>query len=173
MKSVGKHILMFVYCFLLQVMILDNIQGFYWFQPYVYIFFFLYLTPEIPKWSSVLIGFAIGIFFDLFLNSHGVHATAGVIIGFAKPYIAALNTAVAPARENEQGSWLNKARPKFRYYFLLLFIATHHFIVFVLENFNSNFFVITLPAFVISSLSTFVLILISDELFHKTFAKRK
>jgi cell shape-determining protein MreD len=172
MKQVLLPILMFFYVVLIQVFIIENLHFSMFFQPFIYLFFVLYLSPTLPKWLSVLMGFMVGIFFDMLFNSPGIHAAATTIIGFLKPYIAVFNNVQAPARENEQGSWLNKSRPKFKYIFLISMVSVHHLIVFVLENLQSSFLTVTLPIFFTSVISSLLLILISDELFHKTFKFR-
>lgn len=172
MREALLFTLIFVFCFLLQVVMLPNVHGPFWFQPFPYLFFVLYLTPEIPKWASVLMGFLVGFLFDWFLNSYGIHASATLIIALLKPYLAAGNISPAPTREEEKGSWLHKGKARFKYLFLLSFIGLHHFWVFFMEMMGQNFAGAFLPTWLGSTSATFVLILIADELFFKTFRRK-
>lgn len=172
MKEGIKFTFIFIYVFLLQVLVLENVHGIFWFHPFVYLFFLLYLTPDLPKWASVLIGFFIGFIFDIFLNSFGIHASACLLVGLLKPYLAAGNINLAPAREEEKGSWLNKGKFRFKMLFLIVFILMHHFVVFFFEMLGQNLTKTFMPTWLGSSLATFVIILISEELFFKTFKSK-
>jgi hypothetical protein len=172
MKEVIQFSLIFVFCFLLQVVVLPNFYGPFWFQPFPYLFFILYFSPNIPKWASVLLAFSVGFLFDWFLNSYGIHASATLLIGLLKPYVALGNISPAPTREEEKGSWLHKGKARFKYLFLLSFIALHHFWVFLMEMMGSNFGSSFVPTWIGSTFATFFLILIADELFFVTFRRK-
>lgn len=173
MKDWQLFFLILIYCFLVQVLILENINVGFWFHPFVYLFFLLYLPPDLPKWLSVLVFFLVGFVFDIFLNSFGIHASACLILGLLKPFIAADNLSVAPTRDEEKGSWLNKGKRSFKIVFLLSFILVHHFWVFLLESMGHDFFTVLVPTWLASSAITYLFLILSEELFYKTFKFEK
>ncbi|MBX2984947.1 MAG: rod shape-determining protein MreD [Bacteroidia bacterium] len=173
MKDWQKYILMFIYCFGVQIVILENIHVAYWFHPFVYLFFLLYFPPVMPKWLSVLVFFMVGLLYDVFLNSYGIHASACLLLGLIKPFVTIGNVNTAPTREDEKGSWLNKGKRRFKTIFLLSFILIHHFWVFFLESLGHDFITVFVPTWLGSTILTYLFLLLSEELFFRTFRTSK
>ncbi|MCO6495953.1 MAG: rod shape-determining protein MreD [Bacteroidetes bacterium] len=173
MKEWQRFILIFIYCFVVQFLIIENIKVGFWFHPFIYLFFLLYLPPDIPKWLSVFLFFLVGLFFDIFFNSYGIHASACTFLGLIKPFVSIGNVNVAPAREEEKGSWLNKGKRRFKLIFLFSFILIHSFWVLMLESLGHDFISVIIPTWLGSTLVTFVLLRISEELFYRTFRTSK
>jgi len=172
MRELLKYSLILVYCFFVQLVFLENVHSFFWFQPFITLFFLLYMPYTLNKWQSVLISFSVGIFLDSLLNSYGVHTSASLFIGLFRPFFLNPSLFNAPARGDEKSIWLNKAGNKFKFAYLGLFILFYQFWVLLLETLGKNFFSIFLPTWILSSIFTLVLILLSEELLFRTF-KRK
>jgi cell shape-determining protein MreD len=158
-----------LYVIFMQLFVLANMSVSMYFQPYIYLFLLLYIEPDMPAWSQVLAGLFLGLLFDMMFNSQGVHIIAASTVGFLKPFLARIRASKVVAREKESASWLHATKPAFKHLFIISMIVVHHLLVFTLENLGHSFLFITLPTLLISSLATYILILLSDEIFFNTF----
>lgn len=162
-----------LFLIVIQVGILQNIQGMLWFQPYPYIFLLLVLTPDLPKWATLIICFAWGALFDIFFNSPGVHMIACLVLGYIKPFAVQFNSVKAPPRENETATWLHAARPGFRAVFVSLMVTLHHSLVLSLENWGQHILAFIVPLIGLNVLITLLLFLLLNQLFYHTFKPAK
>ncbi len=155
----------FVLLILLQGLILNDVnlwQGLA--IPYLYVLFLLMLPINIPKWAELIIGLACGLAIDMFTNTIGIHASACVLVAFARPLL--LN-AIAPRDGYEFGQRPTVSDQGFtwfiKYAFVLIFI--HHLWLFFLEVYSFTGFFTTLLRVVLSSIFTFLLVMLSQYLF--------
>lgn len=72
---------------LVQVIIFSNMNLSTLVNPYVFPLFILLLPFETPRWLLMLLGLLSGLALDLFLGSTGMHAAAGVLIGYLRPFL--------------------------------------------------------------------------------------
>jgi hypothetical protein len=167
-KSFGKYIIRFVILVLLQILVFNNIQLSGFIIPCFYVLFILILPFETPKWSLPLIGFILGLSIDLFTHTPGIHASATVLMAFARPFV--LNT-IAPREGYESGS-----NPTLYYYGLEWFlkysailVCIHHFFLFYIEIFRlSDFFATFLRAFLSSTFSIIFIVLSQYFIFKRS-----
>jgi len=79
----------FIVLLFVQVLILKNINIY---PPYVHIFiyplFILLLPLKTPHWALLLLGFLMGLCVDMFYDSLGLHAAAGVLIAYARKFVS-------------------------------------------------------------------------------------
>ncbi len=82
----------FIGLVLLQVLVFQNLNfggdsiiGYFHFI--IYPLFILLLPHDTPHWALILCGFFIGITVDIFYPSYGVHASAGVLTAFLRPFV--------------------------------------------------------------------------------------
>lgn len=132
--------------------------------PYLYVLFLLMLPINLPKWTELIIGLICGLAIDMFTNTLGIHASACVLLAFVRPLLL---KAIAPRDGYEFGqrptisdlgtSWY------FKYAFVLVFI--HHLWLFYLEVYSFSGFFTTLLRVILSSLFTFLLVILSQYLF--------
>ena len=86
-NTILKYGLISVVLILLQILVLNNIQFSGYVNPYVYIMIILILPSLTPSWLILLIAFFTGLVIDLFFGSPGMHASATLIAGFARPFV--------------------------------------------------------------------------------------
>ncbi|HWB64802.1 MAG TPA: rod shape-determining protein MreD [Chitinophagales bacterium] len=72
---------------LAQVLFFSNINFSVFINPYVFPLFILLLPFETPRWLLMLIGFFAGLMLDVFLGPTGMHAAAGLLIGYLRPFL--------------------------------------------------------------------------------------
>ncbi len=76
---------------LVQVFVLDQIPHLHRFIiPYIYFLFILWLPYNTPKLGLLLLGFITGLSLDYFKMTPGLHASACVLVAYARPYIITL-----------------------------------------------------------------------------------
>lgn len=165
-----RIILQQVFVFLLftgvQVTLLKNLVLFDTAFCFVYVGFLLFLPFEIGRTSLLLLGFLLGFVVDVFYDSLGIHAAAGVLIAFIRP--AWINV-LTP-----QGGYEINASPFIKqtavtwfvsYTFALLFI--HHTVIFFIEAGGLSVFFFTLVKVFSSTIFTFLVLVLVQLLFYK------
>jgi rod shape-determining protein MreD len=156
------YIISFVVIVLIQVMLMNNIQFSGFINPYFYILFIILLPINIPGYLLLILGFLLGITIDIFSNTPGIHASATVFIAFLRPFI--INSSNLDEKERMMiPTILNIGLKGFVKYVAIMIVA-HHFFLFYIEVFSFSGFLHTLLRCVLSSIFTFVFILISQFL---------
>lgn len=157
MLTVIQNTVSFIILVLTQVLVLNNIQFLGFINPYIYILFILSLPVRLPRWLTLVFGFALGIIIDAFSNTLGMHAFASVLIAYARSFVIKLFTAI------DEG---NNPTPSFhsfgvgayvKYVFVLVFL--HHASLFFLEAFSFSHFWLILFKTVLSSIISVLIIL--------------
>lgn len=170
MSSINlSHISRFIGLILLQGFVLINASLFNGLAiPFVYIFFILLLPVEINRVLLIFICFTTGFLVDLFYHTPGFHASACVLVGFIRPGV--LKTLQPREGYDLSGeiSIKNMGLSWFAIYAGIL-ILSHHFWLFVLGDFNFAYFPMTLLKIILSSIYTFIFIL----LIHLIFSRNK
>jgi rod shape-determining protein MreD len=100
-NTILKYGLIIVVLILLQVLVLNNIQFSGYVNPYVYIMIILLLPSLTPSWMVLTIAFFTGLVIDLFSGSPGMHASATLLAGFARPFVLRV---IAPRDGYDPGS---------------------------------------------------------------------
>ena len=90
-STIFANSLRFIGLLLLQVLVLKRLspgwESFNYIQVFIYPLFLFLLPLRTPHALLVFLGFVMGLSVDLFYTSLGVHASAGVFIGFVRPYL--------------------------------------------------------------------------------------
>jgi rod shape-determining protein MreD len=161
-----QNITRFFILVLIQALLLNNIHFSGFVNPYIYILFILLLPFETPGWLLLIIGFFTGLTIDLFSGTLGMHATATTFAAYTRPFV--LNI-IAP-----RDGYESRTQPTLRYYdifwiirFSVIIILIHHSTLFFIEVFRFSGFFYTILRIFLSSIFTFVLIIISQLLFFK------
>ena len=158
------NIVRFIVLILLQVLVLDNINLGGHVNPYLYVMFILLLPFETPGWLLLISSFALGISIDILSGTHGLHASASLLIAYLRPFIS---RSISANREFESGM-LPSIRDLGLRWFLMysfLMIVIHHFTLFLIEAFKWPGFLNILQRTMYSSIFTLLLVLISEYLF--------
>ena len=77
-RQIGRAILVV----LLQVLLFNHLQIGGWGFPMVYVLILMNLPVQIPRWAEMLIGVAVGLIFDVWNSSLGVHMAACIAFSF-------------------------------------------------------------------------------------------
>jgi hypothetical protein len=158
-----KHFLIF---FLLQVLIFRQMTFFDLGFPFPYLGFLLLLPLEASIMWMMILAFSSGLIMDIFYDSLGMHAFAGVLMIFSRQAWIALiapaggyETVVVPKVQNTGISWF------LTYAFPLVLL--HHFALFALEKGNFLYPGALLLKVLVSTLSTVALLIFLQYIFLK------
>ncbi len=160
-NTILKYGLISVVLILLQVLVLNNIQFSGYVNPYVYIMIILILPSLTPSWLILLIAFFTGLVIDLFFGSPGMHASATLIAGFARPFVLRI---IAPRDGYDPGSSLSMASYGFRWFviYATAIVLIHHTSLFFIEVFRFTDFFRTILRIIVSSIFTLAFILLIE-----------
>ena len=164
-RSILTNIVRFIFLFLFQVLILNNIQLSGYINPYLYVLFILMLPFQTPRWALLISAFFMGLSIDMFTHTPGLHAAASTFMAFSRPGLISL---LSSNKEIEPGS-----NPDIRVFGFAWFLAyasilvfLHHLVLFYLEVFRFSDFFMTMSRVLISSVVTIFLILLTQLLFY-------
>lgn len=147
MNNPIKHISIFLGLFILQTLVLNqiNVNGFI--NPYVFPLFIILLPFDTKPWVLLLVGFSFGFFIDLFNGTMGMHAFATTLMAFLRPYF--LNTFQPKSEKYNYPSLKNNG-----FAWLLVYVtsmlAIHHFCYFFIEAGSFSAFFLTLLLIIVS-----------------------
>jgi rod shape-determining protein MreD len=160
-NSILRFGLIFILLILSQVLLFNNIQFSGYINPYVYVMFILLLPVEIPAWLLLLLSFGTGLIMDFFSGSPGMHSSATVFAGFARPYILRI---ISPRDGYEPHVEPSMVIYGFRWFLIytLLVVLVHHTILFYLEVFRVTDFFRTLLRIILSSVFSITFILLVE-----------
>ncbi|MFD0794353.1 rod shape-determining protein MreD [Mucilaginibacter litoreus] len=160
------NLMRFVVLVLLQVFLLKNISLYNLSTPYLYILFILLLPFETPNLVLFALSFILGLTIDAFYNTPGLHAAACTLLAFVRVLFISI-TVQKDGFDNEPEPTLSIMG--FRWFFTYALILTlfHHFFLFNLEVFRWNEITYTLSRFLLSTVFTVFLMLVSGLLFFR------
>jgi len=160
-NSIIRYGLIFIMLLLLQVLVFNNIQFSGYVNPYVYLMFILLLPFEIPVWLLLLISFFTGLTVDVFAGTPGIHTSATVLAGFARPLVLRI---IAPRDGYESGGEPSMYVYGFRWFLIYtaLIVVVHHIALFYLEVFKLADFFRTFARVLLSSLFSIIFILLLE-----------
>lgn len=165
-KGYISQIINFIAFVLLQVMLFKNIALFDTSFCFVYIAFILLLPVETDRILLMILALATGLIIDVFYNSLGIHASAMVLIAFLRHYWLNIITPqggfdgnISPSVKNMGGQWFTT--------YALPLIFVHHFTMFFTETGGFQMFGFTILKVIMSTLFTFIVIIIGQYLLTK------
>ena len=148
----------------IQVLLFRNIALFDVAFCFVYISIILLLPIETDRIAVLLIAFIVGLTVDIFYNSFGIHASSAVLIGFIRVHWTNIITPQGGYDANSSPNLNNMGALWFATYILPL-IFVHHFTLFFTESGGFSFFWFTLLKVFLSTIFTFLAIIIIQLLF--------
>jgi rod shape-determining protein MreD len=150
----------------MQVFLLKNITLYNLSTPYFYILFILLLPFEIPNALLFVLAFILGLTIDAFYDTPGLHAASCVLLAFVRILFISI-TVQKDGFDNEPEPTMSAMG--FRWFFTYALILTlfHHFFLFNLEVFRFSEIPYTLSRFVLSSIFTVFLMLLTGFLFYR------
>lgn len=165
-RTILINLLRFIVLVFLQVFLFKNITLYNLSIPYPYILFILLLPFETPNIILFPLAFIIGITIDAFYDTPGLHAAACTLLAFVR--VSFINITV------QKDGFDNEPEPTlsimgFRWFFTYILVLTliHHFFLFNLEVFRISELQYTFVRFLLSSLFTVFLMLLSGLLFYR------
>ncbi|QQL50111.1 rod shape-determining protein MreD [Mucilaginibacter ginkgonis] len=161
------NLLRFLSLVFLQVFLLKNLTLYNLSTPYPYIIFILLLPFETPNFILFLLAFLTGLTIDAFYDTPGLHTSACVLLAAVRIAFISI-TVQRDGFDNEPEPTLSVMG--FRWFFTYASILTlfHHFFLFNLEVFRWSEIQYTLLRFLLSSVFTVFLMLISGFLFFRS-----
>jgi rod shape-determining protein MreD len=165
-RTIIINAIRFIGLVFVQVFLLKNITLYNLSIPYLYILFILLLPFETPNILLFLLAFLMGITIDAFYDTPGLHASACVLLAFVRILFISI-TVQKDGFDNEPEPTLSIMG--FRWFFTYALILTlfHHFFLFNLEVFRWSEIQYTFSRFILSSIFTVFLMLVSGLLFFR------
>jgi rod shape-determining protein MreD len=165
-RTILINLIRFVVLIFVQVFLLKNITLYNLSIPYLYILFILLLPFEIPNVLLFLLAFLTGLIIDSFYDTPGLHAAACVLLAFVRVLFISI-TVQKDGFDNDPEPTLSIMG--FRWFFTYASILTlfHHFFLFNLEVFQLSEIQYTLSRFLLSSIFTVFLMLVTGLLFFR------
>lgn len=170
MKNIIKHIVRFVIFVLAQALVFSQLNLGYGIHPMICSLYILLLPFDTRPIMLILIGFALGLSVDFFMNTFGLHASAAVLIAFLRPYIY---TRFAPRDGYDSSKEPTAKQIGYRWFIqvALITIIIHHFWFFLLEYFKWGAWKEILINTLLSSIITLLIFILIQIIFfnkHKT-----
>ena len=156
-SALFSNILRFILLLAVQIIIFNNINFMGFVSPFPYILFIILYPVNGNKSGLLFASFLLGLIMDMFSNSGGIHTTACIILAYFRPFIFKFSFGLSYEYQTVK---LNDVLTPERFSFILLSVAIHHFILFVLEAFQFSFFWDILVRTLLSTLFTIIICII-------------
>ncbi len=160
------NFLRFTALLFLQVFLLKNITLYNISTPYLYILFILLLPFETPNWLLFALAFVMGLSIDAFYDTPGLHAAACIVLAFVRILFISI-TVQQEGFDHEPEPTLSTMGFRWFFTYTLILTLVHHFFLFNLEVFRFSEIPYTLGRFVLSSIFTVFLMLLTGFLFFR------
>ncbi|MFT7335091.1 MAG: rod shape-determining protein MreD [Porticoccaceae bacterium] len=126
----------FILLLTVQIVIFNHMNFLGYIIPLPYILFIILYPVNGNKSALLLASFLLGITMDLFSNSGGIHATACLVLAYARPTIFKFSFGVSYEYQTIK---LNDILTPERFSFILISVVIHHVTLFILEAFQISF----------------------------------
>lgn len=165
-RTILINLVRFIVLVFLQVFLLKNVTLYNLSTPYLYIMFILLLPFETPNILLFALAFLIGITIDAFYDTPGLHAASCVLLAFVRILFISI-TVQKDGFDNEPEPTLSNMGIRWFFTYALILTLFHHFFLFNLEVFRLSEVSYTLSRFVLSSIFTVFLMLLTGFLFFR------
>lgn len=170
-RLVLQNIMRFIVLMLIQVLIMNKINFYGFLNPYVYILFILLLPFETPGWMLLLFSFVAGLTVDVFACTLGLHAASSVFAAFLRPLVIKF-VREKPDYDITTQPNLKQMGVKWFIGYSSIMILGHHLFLNLLDVFSFNELGQTMLRVVVSSLFTFIFVLLFEYIFTTDKEKR-
>lgn len=151
------NIFRFVLLLAVQIIIFNNMNFFGYISPFPYMLFIILYPVNGNKSGLLIASFLLGLIIDMFSNSGGIHTTACIILAYFRPYIFKFSFGLSYEYQTVK---LNDVLTPERFSFILISVAIHHFVLFVLEAFQFSLILDVLLRTVLSTVFTILICII-------------
>ncbi len=169
--DIFKYLGLLILLVVIQILVLDNINFgnslTFLFQPQIVIMFVLLLPANINHIWLIIIAFFAGLLLDSLCNTYGINAAILTLIGFLRFYFTADVENEISGREEDKKIWTSKKSKVWKWTYFLGFIVLYQFLFVLIDTLGKNFFTLGFWAIIVSSIVTFFLILILEDLLFK------
>jgi rod shape-determining protein MreD len=163
-KVILINVLRWLVLLFVQIFLLRNIGFYNLSTPFLYILFILVLPFNVPNLLLYILAFTTGLTIDAFYDTLGVHATACVVLAFAR--ISFISVSLNREAVDEPEPSLGNMGFRWFALYAILCVFLHHLIVFFLEAFKLSEFTYTLSRTLLSTCFSLFVILLSEFIFH-------
>jgi rod shape-determining protein MreD len=152
----------------LQAFILQQVDMGFWLHPMPYLMLFFIIPVNFDRFGYLILGFVFGTFIDLLSGSFGTHAASCVVMVFLKHYIDRrfVDFESLQLQGESYLSLQSRGWVTFFYYAISL-IGIHHLVFFSLDFFSLSQLGDILLSALISSIGTFLIVLLYKNVFNK------
>lgn len=163
-KSFITHSFQFLIFLSLQILLLRNLVLFDTAFCYLYIGFLLFLPIQMPKVRLLVLAFISGLTIDIFYDTIGINAAASVLLAYLRPYVLLVLT---PRDDYEKSDSVNVHVMGWRWFsvYTLFLVFVHHLALFFLELGSFREVGYTLVKVLVSTIFTFLVLVIIQLLF--------
>lgn len=163
-RSFLTHSFQFLIFLSLQVLLLRNLVLFDTAFCYLYIGFLLFLPIQMPKVMLLALAFVSGLTIDIFYDTIGINAAASVLLAYLRPYVLLVLT---PRDDYEKSDSVNVHVMGWRWFsvYTLFLVFMHHLALFFLELGSFREVGFTLVKVLVSTLFTYLVLVIIQLLF--------
>lgn len=159
MKTIGPiQIAQIILIWLIQVLLLNEIELFTYINPIVYPLIILILPAETKSLIVLIVAFVLGMGVDIFENSGGLHSFALTTLAFIRPSLLRL-VSTQKGLDFDRLSLEGMGLRKFLIY-VGLGLVIHHYVLFSLDAFTLYGLVYVLPQTLYTGVFSTVIILI-------------
>jgi rod shape-determining protein MreD len=151
------NIFRFILLLAVQVVIFNNMNFLGYISPFPYVLFIILFPVNGNKYGLLVASFLLGFLMDVFSNSGGIHAMACLVLAYYRPYIFKFSFGLSYEYQTVK---LNDVLSPERFSFILMSVVIHHFILFVFEAFQFNFFLDVFLRAILSSVFSIILCII-------------
>ncbi|WP_299060085.1 rod shape-determining protein MreD [uncultured Polaribacter sp.] len=161
-----NQILLFFFLFLLQVLLLNNINFLGNINPYLYIAFIFLFPLNENRFTFLFISFLLGLFIDFFSDSGGIHAFSTLFIAYFRLSFVRIYFRKNPA----DYPFFNLHQESFGKVFIYVSTLTviHHLIYFSFANFSFHNISMVLINTLNTSVFTLILYFLATSVFTKS-----
>lgn len=163
-RYIFVHSWQFIIFLALQILLMRNMVLFNTAFCFIYIAFLLFLPIQMPKVLLLVLAFVAGITIDIFYDTMGINAAACVLLAYLRPYVLLLLT---PRDDYEKNDSVNVHVMGWRWFmvYTLFLVFVHHLALFFLELGSFRAVGFTLAKVFLSTLLTFIVLVIIQLLF--------
>jgi rod shape-determining protein MreD len=148
-----------------QIFIFNNIEFSGYINPLFYVLYIILLPAKMPAWARIISTFLLGFILDMFSQTPGLNASTSLLMGYIQPFVLyAFKTTDFDAKQNSSMSQLGL---QWFLYYSGAIILIHHFLFFFLEVLRFTNFFDTILRILISSIATFITIIIAQLIIYK------
>ena len=156
----------FVVLIAVQVFLLKNFGYYNLASPFLYILFILLLPFGIPNILLFPLAFLTGLTVDIFYDTLGLNAAACTVLAFVRIIFISV-TVQKDGFDNEPDPSLGIMGFRWFIFYATILTFIHHLVLFTFETFRFTDYGYTMVRVMLSSLSTILLMLISEFLFFR------